>query len=75
MNMLQKAKKKFKEFKSEWVTPEEHSKVGSLTLTTPDGKTEVTIIIANSRDAKTAKQIANLLLTNENNDFDIGFTD
>ena len=75
MNMLQEAKKKLKEFKSERVTPEEHSKVSGLTLTTPDGKTEVTIIIANSRDAKTAKQIANLLLTNENNDFDIGFTD
>ena len=75
MNLLGKVKKKITQIKSEWVTPEEQPNSGGLILRTPDGKTEVTVIITNPKDARTAKQIANLLLTENEPDFEIGFTD
>lgn len=75
MNLLGKVKKKIKQIKSEWVTPEEQPSTGGLVLRTPDGKTEVSVIITNTKDARTAKQVANLLLTENEPDFEIGFTD
>ena len=75
MDLLGKVKKKITQIKSEWVTPEEQPSAGGLILRTPDGKTEVTVIITNPKDARTAKQIANLLLTENEPDFEIGFTD
>lgn len=75
MNLLGKVKKKITQVKSEWVTPEEQPSTGGLVLRTPDGKTEVSVIITNTKDARTAKQIANLLLTENEPDFEIGFTD
>ena len=75
MDLLGKVKKKITQIKSEWVTPEEQLSIGGLTLRTPDGKTEVTVIITNTKDARTAKRIANLLLTENEPDFEIGFTD
>lgn len=75
MNLLGKVKKKIKQIKSEWVTPEEQPSTGGLILRTPDGKTEVSVIITNTKDARTAKQVANLLLTENEPDFEIGFTD
>lgn len=75
MNLLEGFAKSLKKLKETWVTPEEQSSAGGLTLRTPDGKTEVTVIITNTKDARTAKQIANLLLTENEPDFEIGFTD
>ena len=75
MDLLGKVKKKITQIKSEWVTPEEQPSTGGLTLRTPDGKTEVTVIITNPKDARTAKRIADLLLTENEPDFEIGFTD
>ena len=75
MDLLGKVKKKITQIKSEWVTPEEQPSTGGLVLRTPDGKTEVTVIITNTKDARTAKQIANLLLTENEPDIEIGFTD
>lgn len=75
MNLLEGIVKNLKKLKETWVTPEEQPNTGGLILRTPDGKTEVTVIITNSQDARTAKQIANLLLTENEPDFEIGFTD
>ena len=75
MDLLGKVKKKITQIKKEWVTPEEQLSTGGLTLRTPDGKTEVTVIITNPKDARTAKRIADLLLTENEPDFEIGFTD
>ena len=75
MDLLGKVKKKITQIKSEWVTPEEQLSTGGLVLRTPDGKTEVSVIITNTKDARTAKRIADLLLTENEPDFEIGFTD
>lgn len=75
MNLLERTKEKIKQIKKEWVTPEEQPSAGGLILRTPDGKTEVTVIITNQKDARTAKQVANLLLTENEPDIEIGLTD
>lgn len=75
MNLLERILNGLKKLKETWVTPEEQSSAGGLILRTPDGKTEVSVIITNTKDARTAKQIANLLLTENEPDFEIGFTD
>ena len=69
MDLLERAKEKIKQIKKEWVTPEEQSSAGGLTLRTPDGKTEVTVIITNPKDAYKAKQLVNLALRDTNIDY------
>lgn len=62
MNLLERTKEKIKQIKKEWVTPEEQPSTGGLTLRTPDGKAEVTVIITNPKDAYKAKQLVNIAL-------------
>ena len=52
-----------------WVRPKDEPQdkkpKGELFVTTPDGKTTITIDITNSRDASKAKQLVNLALSSE----------
>lgn len=62
MNLLEGFVKSLKKLKETWVTPDEQPSTGGLTLRTPDGKTEVTVIITNPKDAYKAKQLVSLAL-------------
>lgn len=62
MNLLGKVKKKIKQIKSEWVTPEEDTQVGFVQLRTADGKTEITVSLTDSKDAHKAKQLVSIAL-------------
>lgn len=54
--------KSLRKLKETWITPEEQPSTGGLTLKTPDGKTEVTVIITKPKDAYKAKQLVSLAL-------------
>lgn len=72
MNLLGKVKKKITQIKSEWITPpeSEHKAEGFVQLRTADGKTAITVSLADSKDAHKAKQLVNLALGDVESDDD-----
>ena len=61
-----------------WIRPKDEptKPKGELYVTTPDGKTTITVDITNSRDAAKAKQLVNLALSNDCGSIvDYGLTD
>lgn len=77
MNLLERIVNGLKKIKQTWITPEEQSSTGGLTLRTPDGKTEVTVIITNPKDAYKAKQLVSLALGDVESDepYNLGTVD
>lgn len=62
MNLLERIVNGLKKLKETWVTPEEDTQAGFIQLRTADGKTTITVSLADSKDAHRAKQLVNLAL-------------
>lgn len=64
MNLLERIVNGLKKIKQTWITPPESERKpeGFVQLRTADGKTTITVSIANSKDAYKAKQLVNLAL-------------
>lgn len=62
MNLLEGFVKSLKKLKETWVTPEEDTQAGFIQLRTADGKTTITVSLADNKDAYKAKQLVNLAL-------------
>lgn len=69
MNLLERIVNGLKKLKETWVTPEEDTQVGFLRLKTADGKTTITVSLADNKDAHKAKQLVNLALGDTNIDY------
>ena len=62
MNLLEGFVKSLKKLKETWITPEEDTQVGFVQVRTGDGKTTITVSVADNKDAHKAKQLAKLAL-------------
>lgn len=62
MNLLEGFVNGLKKLKETWITPEEDTQVGFVQLRTADGKTTITVSLADSKDAYKAKQLVSLAL-------------
>lgn len=70
MNLLEGFVKSLKKLKETWVTPEEEKRMGELYLRTADGKTTITVTLADDEDVYKAKQLVNLALGDVESDDD-----
>lgn len=70
MNLLEKFVKSLKKLKETWVTPPDEPNQGFVQLRTADGKTEITVSLADDEDAYKAKQLVNLVLGDVESDDD-----
>ena len=61
MNLLEEIAKSLKKLKETWITPPEPEQ-GFVQLRTADGKTTITVSLADNKDAHKAKQLVNLAL-------------
>ena len=68
MNLLEGFVKSLKKLKETWVTPEEDMQAGFIQLRTADGKTTITVSLADNEDAHKAKQLVNLALGDDYSD-------
>lgn len=62
MNLLERIVNGLKKLKETWITPPDEPKQGFVQLRTADGKTTITVSLADSKDAYKAKQLVNLAL-------------
>ena len=64
MNLLERIVNGLKKIKQTWITPPESERKpeGFVQLRTADGKTTITVNLADSKDAHKAKQLVNLAL-------------
>ena len=70
MKLLEGLVKSLKKLKKEWITPpeSEHKAEGFVQLRTADGKTTITVSLADNEDAHKAKQLVNLALGDDYSD-------
>ena len=69
MNLLEGIVKSLKKLKETWVTPPDEPKRGGFVqLRTADGKTAITVSLADDEDAYKAKQLVSLALGNVESD-------
>lgn len=59
-----------KKWVKSWILPEEEKRMGELYLRTADGKTAITVSLADDEDAYKAKQLVNLALGDVESDDD-----
>ena len=68
-----------KKWVKSWILPEEEKRIGELYIRTADGKTTMTVSIADSKDAYKAKQLVNLALqdteSDDNEPYNLGMVD
>ncbi|MBQ1869360.1 MAG: hypothetical protein II306_00145 [Clostridia bacterium] len=62
MNLLEGFVKSLKKLKETWITPPDEPEQGFVQLRTADGKTAITVNIADGKDAHKAKQLVDLAL-------------
>ena len=51
-----------KKWVKSWILPEEEKRIGELYIRTADGKTTITVSLADNKDAYKAKQLVNFAL-------------
>ena len=68
---LEEIVKSLKKLKETWITPPESERKpeGFVQLRTADGKTTITVSLADNKDAHKAKQLVNLALGDTNIDY------
>lgn len=59
-----------KKWVKSWILPEEEKRMGELYLRTADGKTAITVSLADDEDAYKAKQLVNIVLGDVESDDD-----
>ena len=71
MNLLERIVNGLKKIKQTWITPPESERKpeGFVQLRTADGKTTITVSLADNKDAHKAKQLVNLALGDTNIDY------
>lgn len=65
---LEEIVKSLKKLKETWITPPDEPKQGFVQLRTADGKTAITVSIADGKDAYKAKQLVSLALCDDDSD-------